>query len=93
MTGHPGLTAHLAGWRRLEDVEPEDAAESHRTDFHLGMVLEGEAAREFDEYMANPTCTEKGEALIRESVRRVKEQEATCAACQHLDCCRKWGLY
>ena len=23
----PGLAAHLAGWRRLEDVEPENSSE------------------------------------------------------------------
>ncbi|HJJ36751.1 MAG TPA: hypothetical protein O0X27_06220 [Methanocorpusculum sp.] len=38
----------------------------------LGLVLEGEDARDFDEYMANPTFTEKGRELIREVKARRK---------------------
>ena len=36
----------------------------------LGMVLEGEDARKFDEYMENPKCTEKGISLIIKSSER-----------------------
>ena len=38
----------------------------------LGLVLEGDDARDFDEYMANPTFTEKGLALIRDVKERRK---------------------
>lgn len=41
----------------------------------LGLVLDGEDAREFGEYMANPTFTEKGLAAMREALRRIDEKE------------------
>ena len=36
----------------------------------LGLVLEGEDARDFDEYMKNPTFTEKGLNAMCEVKRR-----------------------
>ena len=51
----------------------------------LGLVLEGEAARRFDEYLANPTCTPKGEAIIKAAVdhHRACRKIAWCMACGH----------
>ena len=69
----------------------------------LGLVLEGEAARRFDEYLENPTCTPEGEALIRAAVNhhRARRKIAWCVACgyQYVDynpamqtsVCRKCG--
>lgn len=42
----------------------------------LGLVLDGEDAREFNNYMANPTFTEKGLAAMREALRRIDETES-----------------
>ena len=39
----------------------------------LGVRLRGQAAREFDRYMANPDCTERGKELILESARRAEK--------------------
>lgn len=36
----------------------------------VGLVLEGEDARAFDEYLKNPTCTEKGQFALTEARRR-----------------------
>jgi len=49
----------------------------------LGPVLEGEAARRFDEYLANPTCTPKGESIIKAAVNhhRARRKIAWCMAC------------
>lgn len=51
----------------------------------LGLVLEGEDARRFDEYLANPTCTPKGEAIIKAAVNhhRACRKIAWCMACGH----------
>jgi hypothetical protein len=44
--------------------------------------------------MANPPeMPPHGKALMREVVRRKIELEGKCAACPHLDCCRKRGIY
>ena len=40
------------------------------TPVSYGLFLEGEEAREFEEYMANPTFTEIGIKTIREVNRR-----------------------
>ena len=40
------------------------------TPVSYGLFLEGEDAREFEEYMANPTFTEKGIKAMREVKRR-----------------------
>ena len=40
------------------------------TPVSYGLFLEGEDAREFEEYMANPTFTEEGLEVIREVRRR-----------------------
>ena len=37
-----------------------------------GLFLEGDDAKDFDEYMANPTFTEKGLALMREVKTELK---------------------
>lgn len=36
------------------------------TPISYGLVLEGEDARDFEEYMKNPTFTEEGRQLMRE---------------------------
>lgn len=38
----------------------------------LGMVLENEDARRFEEYLLKPDCTPKGKSLILESSRRAQ---------------------
>lgn len=39
----------------------------------LGVRLRGQAAREFERYMASPDCTERGKELILESARRAEK--------------------
>ena len=41
----------------------------------LGLVLDGEDAREFNKYRENPTITEKSLAAMREALRRINERE------------------
>jgi hypothetical protein len=38
----------------------------------IGLVLEGDDAKRFQNYMENPTITEKGRGLIREAIRMAK---------------------
>ena len=40
-----------------------------------GVILEGEDARDFEEYQKNPTFTVEGIELMREALRRQKEAE------------------
>ena len=40
----------------------------------LGLVLEGEAAKRFEEYEANPVFTQKGLDLIREVKEELKAE-------------------
>lgn len=39
-----------------------------------GLVLEGQDAKDFDEYMANPTFTKEGIALMQRVIRELKEE-------------------
>lgn len=39
----------------------------------MGVRLRGRAAREFERYLAEPTCTKRGEELILESARRTEK--------------------
>ncbi|HJJ55266.1 MAG TPA: hypothetical protein O0X50_04190 [Methanocorpusculum sp.] len=45
------------------------------TPISYGLVLEGEDARDFEEYQKNPTFTKAGIELMREALRRQKEDE------------------
>ena len=49
----------------------------------LGLVLEGEDARRFHEYMENPTCTPEGLDLVRDALEfnRARRKVAWCLAC------------
>ena len=51
----------------------------------LGLVLEGEDARRFNEYMENPTCTPDGIKLINAAMEfnRACRKVAWCLACHH----------
>ncbi|MDD4051224.1 MAG: hypothetical protein PHR28_04910 [candidate division Zixibacteria bacterium] len=53
---------------------------------NLGLVLEGDDARRFDEYLENPTCTPEGVALIAAAMRHHRhcQKEAWCLACGHI---------
>ena len=44
------------------------------TPISYGLVLEGEDAARFDEYMKNPTFTEKGLNLMRDVKVKLKER-------------------
>jgi hypothetical protein len=39
-------------------------------------ILSAEAFEEFERYLENPTCTERGKALIAEAYRRYMEETA-----------------
>lgn len=41
----------------------------------IGLVLEGDNAKKFYEYMDNPPITDKGRELIREAIRCYKSQQ------------------
>jgi len=45
------------------------------TPISYGLVLEGQDARDFEEYQKNPTVTEEGIECMREALRRNKEAE------------------
>lgn len=44
-----------------------------------GLVLEGQDAIDFDEYMKNPTFTEEGMELMREVVEELKKKPFSSA--------------
>ena len=44
------------------------------TPITYGLILEGEDARRFEEYMNNPTFTEKGLDLMREVIEERKAE-------------------
>ena len=45
-----------------------------------GVILEGEDARDFEEYQKNPTFTAEGIELMREALRRQREAEKAGAS-------------
>ena len=44
------------------------------TPISYGLVLDGDDARDFDNYMKNPTFTEKGLELMQRVVQELKEE-------------------
>lgn len=42
----------------------------------LGLELEGQDAKDFDEYLANPTTTQEGKEVLDESKRRYKQRKS-----------------
>jgi hypothetical protein len=74
----------------LSEPESESQSDKHHRvmsgcGFNLGLVLEGEDAQRFDEYLRNPTCTPEGMELIKAVMEHHKACEKTswCLACGH----------